>query len=68
MLASGQLPGGAGKAFPFMNPHLAGLDAARTDLLRAQHERLLAATKVVVLNTAIGSTDGAVKRLLDLVR
>ena len=68
VLASGQLPGGAGKAFPFMNPHLAGLDAARTDLLRAQHEKLVAATQVVVLNTAIGSTDGIVKRLLDLVR
>ena len=68
VLASGQLPGSAGKAFPFMNPHFAGLDAARVDLMRAQHERLLAATKVVVLNTAIGSADGAVKRLLDLVR
>ena len=68
VLASGQLPGSAGKAFPFMNPHFAGLDAARVDLMRAQHERLLAATKVVVLNTAIGSAAGAVKRLLDLVR
>ena len=68
ILASGQLPGGTGKAFPFMNPHLAGLDASRADLLRAQHERLLAAAKVVVLNTAIGSTDAVVKGLLDLVR
>jgi len=68
VLASGQLPGGTGKAFPFTNPHLVGLDAARTDLLRAQHERLLASTNVVVLNTAIGSADSAVKRLLDLVR
>ena len=68
ILASGQLPGGTGKAFPFMNPHLAGLDASRADLLRAQHEWLLAAAKVVVLNTAIGSTDAVVKGLLDLVR
>ncbi len=68
LVASGQLPGGTGKAFPFVNPHLFGLDAARSDLLRAQHERLFAATKVVVLNTAIGSTDAAAKRLLDLVR
>ena len=68
VVASGQLPGATGKAFPFVNPHLIGLDAARSDLLRAQHERLFAATKVVVLNTAIGSADGAAKRLLDLVR
>ncbi|HVN75714.1 MAG TPA: pyridoxal phosphate-dependent aminotransferase [Thermoanaerobaculaceae bacterium] len=67
-LASGQLPGGTGKAFPFMNPHLVGLDASRSDLVRAQHERLLAATKVVVLNLAVGSVDAAAKRLLDLVR
>jgi len=68
LVASGQLPGGTGKAFPFLNPHLVGTDAARADLLRAQHERLFAATKVVVLNTAIGSTDAAAKRLLDLLR
>lgn len=68
ILASGQLPGAAGKAVPFANPHLAGLDAARSDLLRAQHERLFAATKVVVLNMAIGSVDGAAKRLLELCR
>jgi aspartate/methionine/tyrosine aminotransferase len=68
ILASGQLPGAAGKAVPFANPHLAGLDAGRSDLLRAQHERLFAATKVVVLNMAMGSADGAAKRLLDLCR
>jgi hypothetical protein len=67
-VASGQLPGATGKAFPFVNPHLVGLDAARSDLLRAQHERLFAATKVVVLNAAIGSADGVAKRLLDLAR
>jgi aspartate/methionine/tyrosine aminotransferase len=68
MLAAGQLPGGTGKAFPFANPHLAGVDAARSDLLRAQHERLLAGTKVVVLNVAVGSAEGAAKRLLELCR
>jgi len=68
LIASGQLPGASGKSFPFLNPHLTGLDAARTDLLRAQHERLFAATRVVVFNTAIGSADAAAKRLLDLVR
>ncbi len=68
ILASGQLPGAAGKAVPFANPHLVGLDAVRSDLLRAQHERLFAATKVVMLNTAIGSADGAAKRLLELCR
>jgi aspartate/methionine/tyrosine aminotransferase len=68
LVASGQLPGGSGKAFPFLNPHLTGLDSARTDLLRAQHERLFAATKVVVFNTSVGSTEAAAKRLLELVR
>jgi aspartate/methionine/tyrosine aminotransferase len=68
ILASGQLPGAAGKAVPFVNPHLAGLDAARTDLLRAQHERLFAQTKVVLFNTAIGSADAAATRLLELCR
>jgi aspartate/methionine/tyrosine aminotransferase len=68
ILASGQLPGAAGKAVPFVNPHLAGLDAARSDLLRAQHERLFAQTKVVLFNTAIGSADGAAERLLELCR
>jgi aspartate/methionine/tyrosine aminotransferase len=68
ILASGQLPGASGKPVPFANPHLAGLDAARSDLLRAQHERLFAATRVVLFNTAIGSTDAAAKRLLELCR
>jgi hypothetical protein len=67
-LASGQLPGLTGKTFAFMNPHLAGLDSSRSDLLRAQHERLFGATKVVMLNMAIGSVDAAAKRLLELVR
>ncbi|HQU32851.1 MAG TPA: aminotransferase class I/II-fold pyridoxal phosphate-dependent enzyme [Thermoanaerobaculaceae bacterium] len=68
ILASGQLPGAAGKAVPFANPHLAGLDATRSDLLRAQHERLFAQTKVVLFNTAIGSADAAAKRVLELCR
>ncbi len=68
MVASGQLPGGTGKAFPFLNPHLMGLDAARSELIRAQHERLFAGSKVVILNMAIGSVDGVAKRLLDLAR
>jgi aspartate/methionine/tyrosine aminotransferase len=68
ILASGQLPGASGKPVPFANPHLAGLGAPRSDLLRAQHERLFAATRVVLFNTAIGSTDAAAKRLLELCR
>jgi len=68
VLAPGQLPGLSGKMFSFMNPHLAGLDSARVDLLRAQHERLFDATKVVMLNMAIGSVGAAAKRLLELVR
>ncbi|MFI5166790.1 MAG: aminotransferase class I/II-fold pyridoxal phosphate-dependent enzyme [Thermoanaerobaculales bacterium] len=67
LLASGQLPGGTAKAFPFMNPHLAALDSSRSDLMRAQHERLFASAKVVMLNTAIGSTEAVAKRLLELV-
>ena len=66
IIASGQLPGATGKALPFLNPHLAGLDSARSDVLRAQHERLFAATKVVLLNTSIGSREAAVTRLLEL--
>lgn len=66
VLASGQLPGATGKAFAFMNPHLAGLDSSRSDLLRAQHERLFEATKVIMLNMAIGSVEAAAKRLVEL--
>jgi hypothetical protein len=68
MLASGQLPGATGKAFPFGNPHLVGLDGSRSDLLRSQHERLFGAVKVVVLNMALGSADAAARRLLELAR
>jgi len=68
MLASGQLGGGSGRAWPFLNPHLAGLDSARSDLLREQHERLFAAGRVVVLNVAIGSGEAVARRVLDLAR
>jgi hypothetical protein len=68
VLASGQLPGATGKTSAFMNPHLAGLGSSRSDLLRAQHERLFGATKVVMLNMAIGSTEAAAKRLVELAR
>jgi aspartate/methionine/tyrosine aminotransferase len=68
LVASGQLPGAAGKAFPFLNPHLAGLDGARSDAMRDQHERLFGAARAVVLNTAIGSTEAAARRLLELLR
>jgi aspartate/methionine/tyrosine aminotransferase len=67
VLASGQLPGLTAKTFAFLNPHLAGLDSSRSDLLRAQHERLFSQTKVAMLNMAIGSVDAAAKRLLELV-
>ncbi|MEP0775940.1 MAG: hypothetical protein HRF46_16490 [Acidobacteriota bacterium] len=65
LLASGQLPGATGFGAPFLNPHLAGLDMARQDLLAAQHERLFTATRVVLLNTAIGSRQGQARALLD---
>jgi len=66
-LATGQLPGGTGKSVPFLNPHLAGLDAARTDLLRSLHERLFAGMRVVVLNTAVGGVAATAKRLRELL-
>lgn len=68
LLAAGQLPGGSGFGAPFLNPHLAGLDLARQDLLAQQHERLFGATRVALLNTAIGSRPAQAERLLDLVR
>jgi aspartate/methionine/tyrosine aminotransferase len=68
LVSSGQFPGASGTAFPFANPHLAGLDATHSDMLRNQHERLFAATEAVVLNLAIGSAESAAKRLLELVR
>ena len=69
ILAVGAAPRRAtGKTFAFLNPHLAGLDSARSDLLRAQHERLFGATKVVMLNMAIGSVEAAAKRLVELAR
>ncbi len=68
VLASGQLPGATGKTFAFMNPHLAGLDSARVDLLRVQHERLFDATKVIMLNMAIGSVEAAARRLAELAK
>lgn len=68
LLASGQLPGATGFGVPFLNPHLAALDMARQDLFAAQHERLFAATRVVLLNTAVGSREAQAKLLLDVVR
>lgn len=68
LLASGQLPGATGLRAPFLNPHLTALDMARQDLLAAQHERLFAATRVVLLNTAVGSREAQARTLLDLLR
>ena len=68
LVASGQLPGAAGKALPFLNPHLAGLDAARSDQLQGQHERLFAATKVVIVNTAVGSPASLAARITELMK
>ena len=64
LLAGGLLPGASGSAFPFLNPHLAGLDGARADLLRSQHERLFEATRCVVVNTAVASPESVADRLL----
>ena len=63
--ASSRAP--AGKALPFLNPHLAGLDAARSDQLQTQHERLFAATKVVIVNTAVGEAEALARRIRDLI-
>lgn len=66
LVATGQLPGSVGASVPFCNPHLAGLDSARSDFLRAQHERLFAAAPCVVINTAIGSPDAVARRILEV--
>ena len=66
-LASGLLPGAGGKAVPFLNPHLAGLDAARSDRLQSLHERLFAATRVVVVNTAVGEAEALARRIRELI-
>jgi aspartate/methionine/tyrosine aminotransferase len=63
LLASGALPGAKGRLVPFLNPHLAGLDAARTDLVRSLHERLFGATRVVMLNTAVGGKEALAGRI-----
>lgn len=67
MLAAGQPSSGSGKTWPFLNPHLAGLDSSRADLLRDQHERLFSATRVVLLNTAIGTPEAVARRILDVL-
>jgi len=66
-LASGHLPGATGKAVPFLNPHLVGLDAARSDQLLALHERLFAATRVVTVNTTVGGKSALARRIRDLL-
>jgi len=68
VLAGGLLPGASGRAVPFAKPHLAGLDSARSELLRAQHGRLFTAARCVVLNTAVGSADAHAQRLVELAR
>ncbi len=68
MLAGGQLPGISGKAIPFLNPHLAGLDTARADVLRAQHERLFESTRTVLVNAGVGSKAAVARRIVDLLR
>jgi aspartate/methionine/tyrosine aminotransferase len=67
VLASGSLPGAKGRMVPFLNPHFAGLDAARSDQLHALHERLFAGARVVMVNTAVGTLEGVAKRLRELV-
>ena len=67
-LAGGLLPGSRGRAIPFLNPHLPGSDTGRLDALRAQHERLFANTRCILLNTAIGAADAIARRMLDALR
>jgi len=40
----------------------------RADQLRAQHESLFAATRIVMLNTAVGAPEAVARRLVDLLR
>jgi aspartate/methionine/tyrosine aminotransferase len=67
LLAAGRVGGSSARAVPFLNPHLVGLDAARSDALRAQHERLLSELRVVVLNTAVASPAAQATRIIELV-
>ena len=60
---------GTGKTFAFLNPHLVGLDTLASPTCCAPSTSgSSAATKVVMLNMAIGSVDAAAKRLLELAR
>jgi aspartate/methionine/tyrosine aminotransferase len=67
ILASGQLPGATSPSAPFLNPHVAASDAGRTDVLRAQYEKLFRKTRPVLLNTAIGTPEALAKRVMELV-
>jgi aspartate/methionine/tyrosine aminotransferase len=67
-LASGQLPGTTAADRPFLNPHLIGPDSTRSEAQRYQFEKLFAATRCVLLNTATGSKGAVAKRMLEVVK
>ena len=65
MLSEGLLPGSRGTGASLLNPHLEGTwDMTRADRVRGQHERLFAATRVILINNAGGSPEAAADRLL----
>jgi aspartate/methionine/tyrosine aminotransferase len=67
-LAEGNLPGGRGASAPFLNPHLAGTDTARSEAMQVQYERLFGVSRCVVVNASVGSPATVAKRLLELLR
>jgi hypothetical protein len=68
ILASGQLPGATSRSAPFLNPHAAAVDQGRAEAVQSQYERLFKKARAVLLNTAIGTTEAAAKRMLELAR
>ena len=63
-LAEGRLGKPGGRAVPFLDPRLPALDQARQDRLRAQHERLLAGLRCLVVNAALGTPESVARRIL----
>lgn len=67
-LAGGALPGfSTASVTPFLNPHLPGESAARSEAQRAQYERLFASARCVLINTSVGTAETLAKRILALV-
>jgi len=67
LLASGQLPGGKGKAYPFLNPHTTGPDSSRVEHAKEVLAAMLGGLRCVVLNAGVANPEGVARRLLELL-